>query len=566
MQIQLRNNAAVQLPSPQTRTVFLWDTHHPLLYAFLILGIALRLFHYADNRSLWLDEIYLSSGLLHMDFAELARPVLDYQQKAPIGYLWLAKASTMLLGNNEPALRLPSLLAGIAALVLFVPLCRHLLGRQASWVAMALLALAPYLVFHGVEAKQYSTDLLATIAALLVYLNYRRERSGKNLAGMTLTGCLLIFLSFPVIFILGGVLLAEGVKMISARRWQAFLPMLLPAFCWLLLFSLNLYLSYTKAYSSDWLLHWFDMRGGFIKLPPRNLAEAAQPFQVAGSRVLAYPLGLIWDLPARSTLADYLLNRPLVALACLATGALVFFRKDRNLLLLLLAPFLLALAASALRRYPLFERLTVFLSPLLILLLAAGCSYWQHRLQGRLRLAWLPPLLLLAPAAWTSLQQAVDTDRFGDTKKAYFRESFSYVSQQFRPGDTTYFYWNVTAPLTVYRRMTDWNFAASPGKDERYGAGSLQAYMARLASHLAPYAGRPRVWVLYSKTQFVEIGDYYGDPAWYFQGGLGGRALQKVLNQTGRELQRFETHDMVAALYDFSGKGQPANRRQANLP
>ena len=125
-----------------------WQT---IVWVLVGAGIGLRLFHFLDNRSFWVDEIYLASSLVRMNFVELMAPALDYEQKAPIGFLWLVKLCVLTFGNSEMALRLIPLLAGVAALFLFVPVCRALLKPIGVVVAVGILAFAPPLVYHAVE-------------------------------------------------------------------------------------------------------------------------------------------------------------------------------------------------------------------------------------------------------------------------------------------------------------------------------------------------------------------------------------------------------------------------------
>ncbi|MBC3542084.1 hypothetical protein H7U12_20505, partial [Rufibacter sp. H-1] len=61
-----------------------------LLLTWLAVGAGslLRLFHWADNRALWRDELYLAASLVRRGFWELATGPLAYEQKAPLGFLW----------------------------------------------------------------------------------------------------------------------------------------------------------------------------------------------------------------------------------------------------------------------------------------------------------------------------------------------------------------------------------------------------------------------------------------------------------------------------------------------
>lgn len=140
----------------------------------LLVGIALRLFHYFYNRSLWTDEIYLNAGIVDLSFQELLQgKPLPYLQKAPLGYLLSSHLFVVLFGNTERALRLFSLLTGIGSLLLLVPVARYFLRPFGALVALALLALATPLIYHAVEAKPYDTDLFVTLLLLWLYGRYR---------------------------------------------------------------------------------------------------------------------------------------------------------------------------------------------------------------------------------------------------------------------------------------------------------------------------------------------------------------------------------------------------------
>jgi hypothetical protein len=494
--------------------------------------------------------------LLHNSFADLLRGALDYQQKAPLGFLWSVKGFTLLLGSSELSLRLFSLLTGIGSLVAFLPLARYVLNRQGQWIGMALLALAPDLIFHSVEVKQYSTDCLATILALLFYFRFKDASHARKLWTWAGLGAMLTLFSFPVVFVLGSIALTQLLRLAYEKKKQQLLKSLAVFASWLFIAALSLFLSPANASNAQWLIHWFDIRQAFVNLPPRNLSDLAQPFQVAGTRILAYPLGLLWDMKATNAPLELLLNRPVVALVYLFTGIFMMVKKSPWQVALLLTPFVLAVGASALRLYPLYERLTVFLSPLLIILIAVGCSYLMSRIKSRF--CYLLPALLLITPFFHAGRQAIDQSYFGPEKKASFQSQFSYIEQNYKPGDHVYLYWNMKPPYRVYSRLQPYRFKATEGIDVRHASASTAEYQQRLLADLERYRGQKRVWITYSKTLFVEIGDYYGKPEWYFEEARGGKALQACLDKTARRLASSETVDMVVGLYDFSATPQEA--------
>jgi predicted membrane-bound mannosyltransferase len=81
-----------------------------LVICLLFIGIILRIWQYAANRSLWLDEAALALNIVNRSFIGLLLP-LDNNQQAPLGFLIIQKAFTIVLGNSEYSLRLFPLLA-----------------------------------------------------------------------------------------------------------------------------------------------------------------------------------------------------------------------------------------------------------------------------------------------------------------------------------------------------------------------------------------------------------------------------------------------------------------------
>lgn len=96
----------------------------------MILGVALRLWQFGAEGSLWLDEIVLARNIHARSVGELLT-ALTFDQVAPLGFLATVKLCTLAFGNGERALWLP-LLSGLLGLLLFVRLASCLRGQWAS--------------------------------------------------------------------------------------------------------------------------------------------------------------------------------------------------------------------------------------------------------------------------------------------------------------------------------------------------------------------------------------------------------------------------------------------------
>ena len=67
--------------------------------AILAFGVA-RLVRYFADRSLWLDESLLTINLMTRSYRELLE-TLDYNQGAPIAFLWIERLMLDLFGDSE---------------------------------------------------------------------------------------------------------------------------------------------------------------------------------------------------------------------------------------------------------------------------------------------------------------------------------------------------------------------------------------------------------------------------------------------------------------------------------
>src|SRR4051812_2825965 len=114
----------------------------------IAVGATFRIARYVDNRSLWLDEVFLANNLIGRSFARLFQP-LDYRQGAPILFLLLSKLSITVLGHSEYALRLVPLISGLLALPLFHFVARRLVSPAAALLGLGLMAVLEPLIYYS---------------------------------------------------------------------------------------------------------------------------------------------------------------------------------------------------------------------------------------------------------------------------------------------------------------------------------------------------------------------------------------------------------------------------------
>lgn len=527
-----------------------------LIWFVIGAGIFLRIFHFLDNRSLWRDEIYLATSLIEMDLFSLIFSPLEYEQKAPVGFLFLSKLAIFLLGKGELGLRLVPLLSGIFSLFVFLPVAQYFLKPLGVVVAMVILSFGAPIVFHSVEAKQYSTELLATIVVFYLFIKFRNKKELKSLLIWGLSGAIILCFSLSSVFVLAG--LATGVSLhnMIEKDWKKFFNNLIPFAIWLAGF-VAYYMFFLNRYSdSGWLVHWFRLRGAFMPLVPSSFDDIKW-FLHAVYDLQRYPLGLMWvEFSHPDKIINVLVRMPLLPIIFFLAGMVAFYRKHRRHFLILVFPVILTLLASGLEKYPFYERLINFLAPVFILFLAAGCVYITGLLAKFGNLRFVLPALLLAVPVISSARQVVNPSLFGDYKRSQQRSAFVYINENFAPGDEVYINWNSLHAYRFYKTSYNLKFEAVLGKDPRFSSENYQEYFAQLRPDLDRLKGKKRVWLVYHKRVWDKIGDFDGQPEWYYNAGVagGGDLLMEEFKEMGKETDSFGTGEFSVHLFDLSVK------------
>lgn len=156
--------------------------------ALLLLALVLRLPGLTE--SLWFDEVYHTH--VYFDVPEQRDMLLYWRDVHPPLYALLMLGWTRLCGDGELAVRLPSLLFGLASVALVTRLAQGWLGRRQGWLAGALLAVSPPHIWYSHESKANMMLVCLTVAAVASYWNAAEGGKRRDwwLGGLLLLGAL----------------------------------------------------------------------------------------------------------------------------------------------------------------------------------------------------------------------------------------------------------------------------------------------------------------------------------------------------------------------------------------
>ncbi|MDN3585390.1 hypothetical protein QWY86_01825 [Pedobacter aquatilis] len=492
-----------------------------------------------------MDEIYLSSGLVKMNFGELLTEPLFYQQKAPLGFILLVKASLNIFGNNEYSLRLIPLIFGCLSIFLFVPVAKYFLNGLLSVMAIGILCFAPALIYHSVEIKQYSTEMFSTILCLYLYIKYEHNKTAWHLFLWGLSGTIILWFSYSSIFVLGGLGLGLTVNYLLKMKWKIALIRLIPFSMWFLSFSINYILFTHKHAESEWIAYWFRSYQNFMPMPPKSIADFKW-FVINLYRMLDYPLGLLWNFfpNNKNQILNILFKMPFLPVLAFLLGIYSVLKEKINIPVLIV-PVVLMFIASGLELYPLTERFWVFISPIFIIFIAKGLNF--SVIKSKTGMLILFGLLIIGPIMQTLLT-IIQPEKFYLHKKSFQREVLLHVNKDFKKGDAVYVYWNNLPGYKLYKDMYQLKYEAVEGQDFRNESKNFTDYYKNLQRDFKKFSNNKRVWLIFNKQFVTDIGDKIDEPFWYYEKQNPTINLIHELSKKYRIIDKYETQDIDAYL------------------
>src|SRR4051794_15689076 len=141
--------------------------------ALTLLALVLRVL--AARQSLGGDELFSLEVAARPGLGDVLDGVRGPLEITPPGFFVLAWAFGK-LGDPTYWLKAPSVLAGTLTVPVTYALGARTVGRGAGLIGGAIVAISPYAVFYGSEARAYAlTGLLVALAALLLLVALDRE-------------------------------------------------------------------------------------------------------------------------------------------------------------------------------------------------------------------------------------------------------------------------------------------------------------------------------------------------------------------------------------------------------
>ncbi|MDD5527273.1 MAG: glycosyltransferase family 39 protein [Candidatus Omnitrophica bacterium] len=455
-----------------------------ILLALLIVfvSVAARL-HGLGQRSLWFDESIIvlevynpvpentdtGSGDIHPPLFRILWRYLTQISAPPaaeVSSLQKTEEDTPLV-FNERALRLPSVLFSLLAVVLIYAIGKSLFGTDIALSSAALMGISAFQVYYAQEIKMYALFECLSLASGLLFITALKNGRKLFWAGHSLVNALALYTHYSAFLLLGGqavfVLFYSICR--SGRRTVKY---------WVAssLFTALLFLPW----SGKMLHHILRVKGHFWVPPPT-------PGQLAGIfKNFFFGYHTAFSGSTAGTLATLAVClAPTLYLARCAVrrdGAYSWGRSDSAVFIFvsIFVPFLAALALSPLFCPLLFDRPLIFASGYFYLLFACGLRLLFRRSPAA---AVCLSAVFLA-VSMSALRGYYRNENFepsaGVVMNKPLREVCDYIKRAYKPGETVLLsHYGMLYPMACYlpRRMLPGIFLIDSPVEDKYEKNTL---------------------------------------------------------------------------------------------
>jgi len=509
---------------------YLNPRHLNFLIAIVVLaGIIFRSIQPFGATSLWFDELTSALNIQSRSLSQLATQQLEYNQVAPVGFLFLEKISTWIFGQTDFAYRFFPWLFAVLSFPLFVLISKRFLSGTYLLAAIILFSGSMAACLYSGQAKQYSGDL--TICLFLVWSTlYLLDNNPKKweTVFIAIAGGLGILCCFQAVPLSLFLLFCLGIYFFKSKTLFSRKYLIWISIIWIT--SVVLLVSYSQiavgnTVKSAMTEYWANSNNGF---PPKSgLLNYISWFPSKLLEELTFFNG--WWFGSQIKFISIL---SLVLVVLSIPGLIYLAKKSTYKTLILFSPLLIALFLAIFRIMPFANRVSLYASfPFLI----TGIAAFQVLKEWKPRIFY--PVIMAAFVLGISFIPMVyliksNPPLYAQPTQLILKE----LKKEMQPGDILFVYHKARHAVRFYgprEGITSCQIAKSHD--------DIESYLREIDS----LRGNKRVWFFY--TQWTEE-QPFPDSIKKYMGNVIGREIGQIKDPYGC------TEDLEAAayLYDLS--------------
>ena len=371
----------------------------------------------------------LALNIVNHSYLELLEP-LDMNQVAPIGFIYIEKFLASLFGNEDWSLRIFPFISFLLSIPLIFKLNKQLFN--STFIALfscALFSLNITLIEYSSEVKQYSSDVLICLILVTSALDYYNSRTNKTLILYSVISVLAIWFSNIAIIIIFTLMFYGLIKtfFIDRKLSKCIIPILLGISS----FTIYYFLFINNHPTREMMVDYWSTENAFL---PQNIFSAEF---------------YIFFFEKTKMIFDNLFSVTyfwVIAFIFYSIGLFSNF-KNRTLIFLLVVPQVIHFTLSALKIYPVDERLILYLTPFFITLLSAG-SFIAYKYINK-KIIKLPLIVLILPA----LLNIYSLFKNLPIEKQEVKECMEFINNKIKQGDNIYVSYTSRPAFDFYKNQ-----------------------------------------------------------------------------------------------------------------
>ena len=389
-------------------------------------GIGVSIFMNCVGRSLWLDEAMLAYSFSKRSLFTLTSGVFEWDQSAPVLYLYLVKLLTLVFGNTEFVLRSFSIFSYVLVLFLSWFAAKRLFRIKYPILVSAFLANMNFLLQYSNMFKQYLSECIWVLLVLVVYYLYKEK--GLAWWKMALADMIFLWGANPACFFIGGILLYEFLAGVFTKEKMA---------------VRNSILTGVGVGGSFLCYYFYWLRGTAQSATMQSYWENADfPLIPKSIADLKMAQSMIYEIFITFREARIFITALVVAALLLG----IFWERNRYCRVIALG-FLVALFASSIHMFPIADRLWCFSFPLFTIL----AFYAVDKMAVSSRKAELVAVFLMFTLMLTN--NGILVYRHAENvfwKGEEANQPIAYLQEHVEEGEKVYVYYQ-SIPVTKYK-------------------------------------------------------------------------------------------------------------------
>jgi hypothetical protein len=459
-----------------------------IIILIIFSGIIISILQFIYNRSLWLDEAYLSLNIINKSQFELLKP-LDLRQVAPVLFLQIEKLFSELIRNSEFGLRIFPLISFFFSLFLFYKIIKKIHQNYFTIIfSLSLFVFNPTLIYYSSEVKQYMTDVLVlTYSYYIIIKSYKKEENKYYLLGII--GAVSIFLSnvAPIILFTAGFYLLLD---IYRNNKKEVLSLTVISIVWASSFFVYYLMFVHNHPSRNFMITEWDNYKAFMPTDPLTI-EFYRFIYRKGSMIVhsLFQFGRMGG----------------VGLSILLLIGIISLIKKRkiDIIILSIIPLILHLIFSSFKLYPFEKRFILYTGPCLIIIYSFGFNYLVNTFVADFKIKTFGILVIFIPLIMSFYFYRVGFP----IKNLEIKESIKFIERNMYKGDKIYVNYFSRIPFRYYSEISfikrDTNNIVIGKRNNMVWNGNRMKYVADTLNYSNEVSLlRGRVWFL-----FTSIGD-----------------------------------------------------------